>query len=679
MQRLPGHHMNEIDAYRPQHTALGHPGYPPVNPGPRVGADQGSDGPLALMWRRRWIVMMTLMVCVAGAVAYLRIATPLYTGTARLIVSGDVLSVLGSGNSSKAAPAIDFMASEGVMMTSGPVIERALKGFDTAKMKTFADVKDPVAYVKKYLVVLPGRGDGTFTYTFDAPDAEEASELTNALISAYISDKAESDPIANVMNALETERKSLSDKLDKQQKEQSDFRIKNGVLSFDTKEKSNPILETLAALNTALTQADIDVSKKRIEYATRNDKARAYQELLGAEGIARQLRTKYDEQVVLAMKLNEKAAEFDRINKEVARTDAMLTEIRTRIDGVRLNAGNKAWSVRRLEDAVPPTKPGKPEKVKVFALAIVAGLFLGFGGAWVREKTDHRLSSADEIAQILGLPVLSIIPSMPGRAGSVSRGQKVHLESMSDVAEAFRTLRTVVYFSVPDNKAKTILLTSPHQGEGKSTTASGLAIAMAKAGRRTLMIDGDLRKPTLHRIFELNDQVGLSSVMAGRETLEKAIQRTAVEGLDVLPCGPIPANPSEILNSKAFAEVLQKLASRYDHIVIDSPPVLPVTDARILGATCDVTLLVLRANKSTRRMSEYAAEAMLGVGARVLGVVVNDVPRSKRSGYNGGYGYGNYGYGKRNYEIASAPSTSHQQADSSQKRLPTAATETPAA
>jgi capsular exopolysaccharide synthesis family protein len=359
------------------------------------------------------------------------------------------------------------------------------------------------------------------------------------------------------------------------------------------------------------------------------------------------------------------------MTKETSRLESMLNEVQSHLAKLKLDMGAKSWSVRVLEPAQVLLKPTKPEKLKVFALAIVAGFMLGFGGAWVREKTDHRLSSADEIAQILGLPVLSIIPSMPGRSGAVARGQKIHLESMSDVAEAFRTLRTVVYFSVPEGKAKTILLTSPFQGEGKSTTASGLAIAMAKAGRRTLMIDGDLRKPTLHRIFELSDAVGLSSVMAGRESLEKAIQRTAVEGLDVLPCGPIPANPSEILNSKAFAEMLQKLSQRYDHIVLDSPPVLPVTDARILGATCDVTLLVLRANRSTRRMSEYAAEAMLGVGARVLGVVVNDVPRSKRTGYHGGYGYGNYGYGKRNYEMAS------QQ----QKQLPTAArtAETPAA
>ena len=676
MQRLPGQGMNELDAYRPQQQALGYPpGAPPYTMGPqRPPEPQGADGPLALMWRRRWIVVMCLLFCIGGGFAYIRVATPLYTSTSRLAVSGEVLNALGGGGGNKAEPAaINFVSQQMALMASQPVYQRALKDFDTTKMKTFVGVRDPLAYINKYLVILPGKGDGTFTYYFDAPDAKESADLCNALVKAFIDDKADvnSDPVSYAMYKLEAEEKSLQAKVDAMQKEQAEFRLKNAILDFKTNEKSNVVLERLQGLNTGLLNAELELTAKRSEYPIRNDKARAYSEMMQAEAKVRLLKVQYDAAADAATKLGEKSVEYDRINKELARNETALQAVQARLNELRLSQGNKAWTVRVLEPAVALTKPTKPEKLKVFALAIVAGFMLGFGGAWVREKTDHRLSSADEIAQILGLPVLSIIPSMPGRTGAVTRGQKVHLESMSDVAEAFRTLRTVVYFSVPEGKAKTILLTSPFQGEGKSTTASGLAIAMAKAGRRTLMIDGDLRKPTLHRIFELSDQVGLSSVMAGRETLEKAIQRTAVEGLDVLPCGPIPANPSEILNSRAFAELLQKLAARYDHIVLDSPPVLPVTDARILGATCDVTLLVLRANRSTRRMSEYAAEAMLGVGARVLGVVVNDVPRSKRSGYHGGYGYGNYGYGKRSYELAT------QQ----QKQLPQAArtAETPAA
>ena len=137
-----------------------------------------------------------------------------------------------------------------------------------------------------------------------------------------------------------------------------------------------------------------------------------------------------------------------------------------------------------------------------------------------------------------------------------------------------------------------------------------------------------------HKIFELNKRIGLSSVLAGEATLDEAIQPTAIAGLQVLACGPIPANPSEILNSQTFADVLDELAGRYDHVLLDSPPVMPVTDARILAASCDATVLALCAEKSTRKGAIYARDILRSVGSRIIGVVVNDVPRRK-----GVYGY----------------------------------------
>jgi capsular exopolysaccharide synthesis family protein len=213
---------------------------------------------------------------------------------------------------------------------------------------------------------------------------------------------------------------------------------------------------------------------------------------------------------------------------------------------------------------------------------------------------------------------------------------------MSESAEAYRTVRTALFFGAAGADAKTILVTSPAPGDGKSTSASNLAIAMAQAGHRTLLLDADFRKPTQHRVFQLEDRVGLSSVIAGQAPLRDAIQRTNVARLQVLPCGPIPPNPAEILNGKRFAQVMDVLVRAYDRIVIDSPPVMPVTDARILAASADVTVMVLRANKSTHRLSVHAREGLISVGANILGVVVNDVPRRK-SGYGYG-GYGGYGY-----------------------------------
>ncbi len=231
----------------------------------------------------------------------------------------------------------------------------------------------------------------------------------------------------------------------------------------------------------------------------------------------------------------------------------------------------------------------------------------------------------------------------------VARGQKVHLEPRSAVAESFRTIRTAVFFGAPKGKAKTIVVTSPAPGDGKSTLVSNLAIAMGQAGQKTLVIDGDFRRPIQHKIFEIDNKKGLSCVFAGTHTIDAAIQQSPVKNLDVLPCGPEVPNPSELLNSDAFAEMLKNLSERYDRIIIDSPPVGPVADSQILAALCDTVLLVLRAETSTRRHSQQARDGLLSVGAHILGAVVNDVSQKRgRYGYYSGYGYYR-GYGYHSY------------------------------
>jgi capsular exopolysaccharide synthesis family protein len=168
-----------------------------------------------------------------------------------------------------------------------------------------------------------------------------------------------------------------------------------------------------------------------------------------------------------------------------------------------------------------------------------------------------------------------------------------------------------------------------------------------------------------HRIFQLNhDGLGLSSILAGVSTVEEAIQRTNVKGLDLLACGPNVPNPAEILNSEGFASLLKLLNEEYDRIVLDSPPVMPVTDAQILGALCNVTLLVLRAEKSTRKASQQARHGLLSVGARILGVIVNDVPKKSRYGYYGAYGYSYYGDGRGRKHTTTGRSLTEAVADS---------------
>jgi capsular exopolysaccharide synthesis family protein len=229
----------------------------------------------------------------------------------------------------------------------------------------------------------------------------------------------------------------------------------------------------------------------------------------------------------------------------------------------------------------------------------------------------------------------------------MERGQVVRLKPRSIVAEAYRTIRTSIFFGVSKGGARTILVTSPAPGDGKTTLASNLAIAMAQAGQRTLIIDADLRKPKQHKIFNLSSEPGLANVLAGTTRLDEAIQPGPVKGLDILSCGPQVPNPSEILNSDIFAKTLEGMVKCFDRVIIDSPPVVPVADSQIIAARCDIILLVIRAEKSTRRIIQRARDNIVGVGGHLLGAIVNNVEHKRgHYGYYGRYqsGYG-YGYG----------------------------------
>jgi polysaccharide biosynthesis transport protein len=200
---------------------------------------------------------------------------------------------------------------------------------------------------------------------------------------------------------------------------------------------------------------------------------------------------------------------------------------------------------------------------------------------------------------------------------------------------------------VREERLKTIVVTSPSTGDGKSSTVANLAICMAHAGRRTLIVDADLRRPIQHEIFSLPQHAGLSSVLSGDASLEDSIFPTHINGLDLLPSGALPSRPSESLNSERFASILATLAQHYDYVLLDSPPVLAVADARILSAMSDATLLVLRWNSSTRHASLSARESLWSVGAKILGFVVNDITKTTNGYYESYYPPRTPGLGNR--------------------------------
>lgn len=212
------------------------------------------------------------------------------------------------------------------------------------------------------------------------------------------------------------------------------------------------------------------------------------------------------------------------------------------------------------------------------------------------------------------------------------------LNPRSPISEQYRTIRTNLQFSSVDEPLQSILVTSAGPAAGKSITAANLAVVYAQQGKKTLLVDADLRKPTVHYTFRLDNLQGLSNVLVGDQTLEQAVEKSAIDHLDVLSCGPIPPNPAELLASKRMNELLEHAKKLYDFIIFDTPPALAVTDAKILANIVDGTLFVVRSGSTDKEEAERAFELMSDARAKMLGAILNDRPKNEETYY---YYYGN--------------------------------------
>jgi polysaccharide biosynthesis transport protein len=357
-----------------------------------------------------------------------------------------------------------------------------------------------------------------------------------------------------------------------------------------------------------------------------------------------------------AINLNSTSAQYEELDEQKQTTERALDMLDNRMTQVNMTADAGDLTVSPLELAKPDFTPVRPKRSQTMGMALVIGLMMGLGGAMLREMLEQRLRSAEEISNLLSLPVLGSVPTIILKGSALvpswsqqervserllnECGQVMHLQPRSDVAEAFRTIRTAIYFGMSGRPAKTILITSPSRGDGKSTMTSNLAIAIAQSGRRVLLIDADCRSPMQHRIFGVgNDGPGLSTVLLGKASLKDATQKTRFEKVHLMASGQPTHSPSELLDSHALVDLLSEASELYDQVLIDSPPLVPISDARILAASCGATILVLRAGKSTRRAADDALDALTSVGAPVLGIVVNDLARQRNGRYYHYYPY----------------------------------------
>jgi capsular exopolysaccharide synthesis family protein len=296
-------------------------------------------------------------------------------------------------------------------------------------------------------------------------------------------------------------------------------------------------------------------------------------------------------------------------------------------------------TVTVVRPAELPTSPVSPRPMVNLALGLVLGLAIGFGLAVLREILDTSVKTSEDLQELTGNSALGVIAFDPS-------AQKTPLVSQVDAQsarlEAFRTLRTNLRFVDVDHPPRVVVLTSSVASEGKSTTACNLALTLASAGARVILVEGDLRRPRVADYMGLEGAVGLTDVLIGRAVLEDVLQPWGSTPLTVLTSGALPPNPSEMLSSAQMGELIASLRARADMVLIDAPPLLPVTDAAVLTRECDGALLVIRQGRTTREQLSRSLEALRSVGARLLGTVLNMAPAGGMHGYGYGYYTGHY-------------------------------------
>ncbi|HWN99352.1 MAG TPA: polysaccharide biosynthesis tyrosine autokinase [Blastocatellia bacterium] len=414
-------------------------------------------------------------------------------------------------------------------------------------------------------------------------------------------------------------------------------------------------------------KGQIDDSRKSLEEKLKNEYERAVRD----EGM---LKVALGQAKGEAIQQNQDAIQFNILKQDVDTNKALYQDFLQKANQANAQRAEQQNNLRVIEPAQVPSFPVGPRRFFSIVLGLMLSTAAGVGLAFFLDYLDNTIKTVADVGRYAQLPALSVIPaaatsgsrrlkargkrliSSGASNGSASAAtQLASLDSRSSVAEAYRVLRTSVLLSAAGHAPKTILITSGQAGEGKTTTVVNTAISLSQMGASVLIVDCDLRRPTTHKVLGAEHHQGLSTYLSNESVnLDDVIQTLPIANLSLLPCGPIPPNPAELIISDRMKDLLRELAERYDHILVDSPPLINVTDPVILSTMVDGVILVVHGGKSTRDVVRRARQELVNVGAKIFGVVLNNVDL-RREGYD--YYYYNRHYSGYTQDGAEA---SHQ-------------------
>jgi len=418
----------------------------------------------------------------------------------------------------------------------------------------------------------------------------------------------------------------------------------------DAQEQYGPNFPKLVRLHDQVIEIQSLVEKERARVVGRirhdYEVALAREQLLGAAVATEKL------------EVGKLLIQHNLLQREFETNQQLYDKLLQRLKDATALAGLRATNIHAVDRALVPSVPVRPKKLLNLGIALLAGTLVGITLAFVEEGLDNSIDNAEDVERLIGSPTLAIVPSAnlsrssSGWLKNRRRRRMTHdgavalavlNQPSSAFTESYRALRTAILLSTAPRPPQALLVTSPQPNEGKTCTTMNLAMALAQRGGRVLIIDGDLRKPGVARHLGLDNGVGLSSLLTGAHSVEQALRKCGlVPNLWVLPAGPTPPNPAELLSSPTMEEVMRGLRLHFDHLVVDSPPLLVVTDATLLSTLVDGVILVVESGATVRGALVRAQRVLESAGGKILGAVLNKVDLGLDGHYYYGSRYGRY-------------------------------------
>jgi tyrosine-protein kinase Etk/Wzc len=484
---------------------------------------------------------------------------------------------------------------------------------------------------------------GVIGVALDGADSKRIAEIINTIAAAYVQQNIDrkSAEAEHTLAFLDQQLPQLRKQLDEAEDRYNEFRNRKGTV--DLTEESRLLLQQIVDNKTKL----VDLQQQRIEMTQRF--AESHPAVVALTSQIASLQVQQDQFNKHVMTLPDTEQSALRLLRDVRVDTELYTNLLDSAQQLRIVKAGQVGNVRVVDYAVAEDSPVKPKRVIVIALAAVLGLIAGTAAAFVKRALFGGIEHSEEIEQALGLPVYATVPHSEAQVRlnqGVRRGRSGHhvLASAAshDVAiEGIRSLRTALQFGLLDVSNNVLVITGPRPEVGKSFMSVNLAAVLASGGKRVMLIDADMRRGDVHGYFGVSRQPGLSDAIAGLD-IESAVLHDLLPGLDVLPKGSLPPNPAELLMSERFKTMLEYFSSRYDIVIVDTPPVLAVTDAALIGRHAGATLLVVRHGRHPMAEILESANRLRNGGVTLKGVLFTDVPQ-RRVGY-GTYYSGYYGY-----------------------------------